>query len=656
MVKEEKTIDGFPVRRAEDSALVAKSKAKTLSSKKQVRKTKTVTENDPLVKKNVVKITTKPARVAEKQIIEKPTKKVSRKPRLIKPKKRISRKKMMEMFTAEPEAFNIQIDNEPKDEIEILDEEREFNNEIRDERLEEELFGDAVLEEAHEEFLAPVETFDFKNASEDEGQSRVNEMETIDVKQSKRELKESQKRAELERKRLAKAKRSEKKRNQSKAKRIIKWVLVVLLVLILGAGIYLYFWGDGIIKKITGGNGDIWSAISAVTTETYDPLKTDGNGRTNILVYGTSGFDTQGTGFDGYQHDGADLTDSIMVVSLDQETGDVAIVSLPRDLYAKPTCTATGKINEVYYCAMLNSDNEADGAAALQAKIKTILGIDTQYYVHMNWGALQNIVDAVGGVTIVLDEDIEDYYYTGAVYSAGVAYNIGGADAVALSRARHGTSYGDFSRANSQQKILIGIKNKVVEKGLGLSDAVSIISALGDNLRMDFSMAEIKTGMHLLETLDLGNIRQIPLMDDSTRYMTYGMEDGISYIVPSAGIGFYTQLHEYLAQQLKSNPAEREGAVIIVYNGSGKEGVAAQEQAALEGKGFRVKEIANAPEGEYKYTEEVEIYDASEGLKPDTKKALEKYYGLSMKSMSELPNGISPIGYDFIIIMGGATE
>ena len=145
-------------------------------------------------------------------------------------------------------------------------------------------------------------------------------------------------------------------------------------------------------------------------------------------------------------------------------------------------------------------------------------------------------------------------------------------------------------------------------------------------------------------------------MDDNTHYMTFGNENGISYIVPSAGIGVYSQIQEYLAQQLKSNPAEREGAVIIVYNGSGEEGVAAKEQEALESKGYRVKEIANAPEGEYKYTEDIEVYDASEGLKPDTKKALEKYYGVTMKDMSTLPTGISPIGYDFIIIVGSATN
>lgn len=634
MVKEEKTIDGFPIRGAKDSALVARSKADKLAANKTTKRVavKTVTRNDPLVKKVVA------------------------------PRRKVSRAKTAEMFTAEPKAFSLNVkSSEPKRKIEIVDEEEQFREEIQDERLEEELFGEAVADtEAHEEFLAPVETFNLgmKDATTEDGViSEVGDEEVRDMKKSKRELKENAKKAKLEQKRLAKLKKVEKKKKRSKVKVFFKWFLIVILVLAIGAGVYLYFWGDGILKKITGGKGDVWSAIGALTTETYEPLKADAKGRTNILVFGTSGFDSEGSGFSGYEHDGANLTDSIMVVSLDQENGDVAIVSLPRDLYAGYTCTATSKINEVYYCgSQVYGSTEEEGANALQAKITEILGIETQYWVHMNWGALVNIVDAVGGITITLDEDIDDYYYTGAVYQAGVPYTIGGLDALALSRARHGTDYGDFSRAASQQKILIGIKNKVVEKGLGLSEALSIISAVGDNLTMNFEMKEIKTGMHLLETFDLDNIRQIPIWDDNTRYMTFGNQNGISYVIPTAGFGVYGPLQDYVAQQLKSNPAEREGAVIIVYNGSGEAGVAAQEQETLEAKGFRVKEIANAPEGEYKYVEDIEIYDASEGLKPETKKALEKYYGVEMKDIAGLPNGISPIGYDYIIIIGSAVN
>ncbi|RKH89146.1 hypothetical protein D7Y04_43535, partial [Corallococcus sp. AB038B] len=118
------------------------------------------------------------------------------------------------------------------------------------------------------------------------------------------------------------------------------------------------------------------------------------------------------------------MTDSIMMISLNQNTGDIVMLSLPRDLKASPTCTATGKINEVYWCNNMYGGNEAAGAQALMNEVGSILGVDFQYYAHLNWGSLVQIVNTLGGITVTLDEDISDYYYTGAVFEAGVPYTI----------------------------------------------------------------------------------------------------------------------------------------------------------------------------------------------------------------------------------------
>lgn len=635
MVKEEKTIDGFSVRRVQDSKLVARSQASKIPANKKSSAKKS--EKKKVVAKKVTAKQTTVKRTMSGDITSKKNQ-----------KKKVSPTKVVQPREKE---------SSPKEtEFRIEDrEERDFYTE-EDYGLEEELFGiSKERQEAHADFLAPVETFDLK--AEDSGTSEgrleeVEDEEVIVLKRDKKQRKGSrrdEKTSKLEAKQMATDTPNQKK--PKKKHKVIKIVLIILLVLVLGCGIVIYFWGNDLLKKITGGEGDVWSALNAITNETYEPLKTDINGRTNVLVYGTSGYSMDGSSYGGSTHDGSQLTDSIMIVSLDQETGDVAMVSLPRDLNAGYTCTATGKVNEVYWCAMQNSDNEADGAVVLQAKVSEILGIDTQYYLHMNWGALVNIVDILGGVTVVLDEDINDYSYTKAVYSAGVEYTLTGEEALGLARARHGTDYGDFSRGASQQKILIAIKNKVLEKGLGLADALGIISAVGDNVRTNLNMEEIKTGMHILEEFDLDNIRQIPLVGEDSTYMKTATINGISYVIPAEGAGRYTQLQDYIARMLTSDPIVREGAEIIVMNGSERVGVAAEEREKLEAKGYNVIEIADAPAGEYIY-DSIEIYDVSEGLMPETKKSLEDYYGVEAKEMSELPNGISPYGYDFIIVIG----
>ncbi len=349
-------------------------------------------------------------------------------------------------------------------------------------------------------------------------------------------------------------------------------------------------------------------------------------------------------------HDGAQLTDSIMVISLNQDTGDIAMLSLPRDLKASPTCTATGKINEVYWCNNMNGDNDAAGAEALMTEVGNILGLDFQYYAHLNWGSLVSIVDTLGGITVTLDEDIEDYYYTKAVYQAGVEYTINGAEALGLARARHGTTSGDFSRGASQQKILIGIKDKVFEKDLSITDLLSLAGTLGDNLRTNFSIDEMKTLAHLTSEFDFNSMRQISLLEPE-RLMTTGMINGISYVLPSAGVGNYTAIQTYLAKMLSNDPKVYEDASILVLNGTDTAGLASSERTTLEEDGYANISVDDAPAGTY--DQEYTLYALTDD-KPNTQKSLEKKYSSAAKSASELPAGIST-AYDFVLILGSST-
>ncbi len=373
-----------------------------------------------------------------------------------------------------------------------------------------------------EDFLKPVQAFNF---DEESGELKAAE-EPINISK--------------------KSKKKEKK-PVSKKRKIITSIILVIVLIFIGLIAWVVFWGNDIIAKITGGQGNILDLLTFVEP-TYEPLKTDENGRTNILAFGTSGYNMEGEEGNGV-HDGAQLTDSIMILSLNQETGDLAMLSLPRDLKSSPTCTTTGKINEVYWCNNMYGEDEQAGAEALMAEVSSILGIDFQYYAHLNWGSLIQIVDTLGGINITLDEGIYDYYYTGAVFEPGIEYTINGAEALGLARARHGTTSGDFSRGASQQKILIGIKDKIFEKDLNLTDIISLASTLGDNLRTNLSLEEMKTLAHLTWNFDFNNMRQLSLIEPEA-LMTTGTINGISYVLPVGGANYYTRIQEYISEQI----------------------------------------------------------------------------------------------------------
>ncbi len=480
-----------------------------------------------------------------------------------------------------------------------------------------------------EDFLKPVQAFNF------DGEELTPSKEP--TKKSKKDKKSKKEKPE--------------KKKPGKVRRIISIIVLVIVLALIGLVTWAVLWGNDIIAKITGGQGNVFDLIKFIEP-TYDPLKTDSNGRTNILAFGTSGYNMAGDEGRGV-HAGAQLTDSIMMISLNQETGDIAMLSLPRDLKASTTCTATGKINELYWCrgggADVSAEQEAAAAGALMAEVGDILGVDFQYFAHLNWGSLISIVDILGGITVTLDEGIYDYYWTGAVYEPGVAYTLNGEQALGLSRARHGTSGGDFSRGSSQQKILIGIKNKIIEKELSITDIIGLASALGDNFRSNFSIDELKSAAHLTFDFDFDSMRQISLWPDYMRTGT--LENGISYVFPRAGTYSYGNIQAYVAENLNNDPRTYEHPAIAIFNATGEAGLASTEKTKLEAEGYTINAIDNAPE-DTKFEDKITFY--SNHAKPGTEDMLQKYYELyqdQIKSLSDAPASL-PRDYDFIIVLG----
>ena len=428
--------------------------------------------------------------------------------------------------------------------------------------------------------------------------------------------------------------------------------LTIILIILVGGGAAAYFYGDRLISKLTGGKSGLVDLVKTVVSEKVTPLKMDGKGRTNIAIFGTSGYDM--TGAEGHAvHDGAQLTDSLMIMSVDQNAKNAVTMSLPRDLKVGREACYTGKINEVFACASNNGINEEAGATAVMKELSTISGMEMHYYVHVNWGSLVQIVNALGGITVTVDDDINDYYYTGIRMKAGVPTVLDGEKALGLARARHGSVGGDFTRGENQQKVLVGIKNKIAEKGLDIPAMINLVNVLGDNLRTNVNIEEIKTAAKVFSNFNPANIASAPLtgLSDGDLVKNASFPVGgldISFVIPSAGAQNYTKIQQYLDSKIADYSDSPATSRILVLNGTNESGIAANEKLELEKAGFRVTGTGNAPAGEY--TEKVMVYNL--GNKEQTKQKLETYYGTTIKAANELPAGIDKANYDFVVIVG----
>ena len=477
-----------------------------------------------------------------------------------------------------------------------------------------------------------------------------------------------------------KAARHDAGRYKKKKHRKWPWVLLILVVLIGGGVVLGYNYINEKFKKITGDDSSILGLIFA---DDKTPLNADEQGRTNILIFGTEGY-----AMDGEDYDGGLLTDSMMMLSINQDTGDIKAISLPRDLhYKKDACTGTAKLNEVFYCHYSQNDGsaesikqyETEGQDHLAAAFEDILGVDIHYKVHLNWAALLQVVNALGGIDVVFlygdqtwdgpETTIEvsderglsesDGYTTYFAYPTQEVIHLDGTAALSVARARnghggYGAIRGNFSREYFQQRIISAIVQKARTTNFvtDLSAAMGLLDAVGDNIRTTFKDTDVKTLMRLAKEININDMETLSTVDNydgEAALMTTGMENGISYVLP---VGMtYDRIHAFIQKHLYADGASAEDARIVVLNGTGVAGLAVNAKNTLEeDHNLTVLEWGNAPD-DLQDQDGVFIYQKKENI-PETIKKLQEVYPNATVT-SDIPDSLSEYeDADIILVIG----
>ncbi len=325
----------------------------------------------------------------------------------------------------------------------------------------------------------------------------------------------------------------------------------------------------------------------------------NGKDRLNILLVGV----------DQRPKEGTFNTDTLIVVSIDPVSKQVAMFSLPRDVVDVPIPSGparsvfgsvySGKINSLY----TNTRNRGDAFAgnantrgfnALKQVLGGLYGLDIQYYAMVNFSGFENIVDTLGGVTINVQNPVLDDHYPGdkgtlRVYIPAGVQHMTGAEALVYARSRHTSN--DFDRAQRQQRVILSLREQADPKTI-LDNLSQLLGDLKKSFKTDIPQAKLPQLIGLSSEIDSTKIRSYVFTPPF--YATEGSDSRGYIITPNI-----SRIRRAVASAFKVDPtieAQREkiageNGVVWVVNGSGQVGQATGIASYLEYLGL----TASAP-------------------------------------------------------------
>lgn len=353
-------------------------------------------------------------------------------------------------------------------------------------------------------------------------------------------------------------------------------------------------------------------------------------------------------------------TDTMIVVTIQPETNQVGMISLPRDLFVPiPGFDYSGKITTAFTVGEINK-YPGGGAALAKKTVSEFLGYPVDYYVRIDFDGFVQAIDAIGGVDVMVANTIHDEEYPTIDYGYQTFHidagpqHLDGETALKYARSRHGVGNDDFQRTKRQQQLLLAVKDKLIENKLltpvRLLDLIRVVSNSVDH---DIPAATLPSLLSLASNVQLDQIQQLVI---DTRYAQIDANSKFGWILvpnrekirPAVDEIFLAQttptvtavdvaalaeqqtrqqaaqarqqvLSDYQEQaELLRRQLSAEGARVGVYNGTGDPTLTARAVDWLERQGYNVVEAQEADRSAYPRTTLITYGEnpvATEGLK-----------------------------------------
>ncbi|MBP3851418.1 MAG: LCP family protein [Erysipelotrichaceae bacterium] len=225
-------------------------------------------------------------------------------------------------------------------------------------------------------------------------------------------------------------------------------------------------------------------------------------------------------------------SDVNLLVTINPSTQTVLMTSLPRDYYVPVMCDdgacAQGALDKLTHTGMHGVDTTRD-------TIENLLGIDINYTVRVNFSSLENIVEAVRGVDVYVEEGLAVEHFYANEYLEGVEEgwnHLNGPRALAFARERHAYEDGDVQRVKNQQQVLNALINKIISSE-ALLNYNALLDAIAGSFETNMSMEEIKSFIKFqLQTSPSWKFENFVLIGYGDRMMCAELGNAASVLVP----------------------------------------------------------------------------------------------------------------------------
>lgn len=422
--------------------------------------------------------------------------------------------------------------------------------------------------------------------------------------------------------------------------------LAAIVLVVLGGLLFVKAYDK--LHNVFQGSGK--GAVGLQSNINLADLKTEGDSRVNVLLLGIG----------GAGHDGPDLTDTMLLASIDPVNHKVALVSVPRDLWVTIPHHGSMKINAAYetgkyaYLGKQSSSNSNvkavdAGFASADSVVSQVLGVKIQYNALVDFQAFEQAVNTVGGVTIDVPTELYDptmAWENGGnpVLAKSGVHTFDGLHALFYVRSRETTS--DFARTQRQRAVIVALAQKMFTLGT-LSNPLkisSLLSAFGDNVVTDVSLTDATKIYDVVKGVSVSTVQSIGLADAPNDYVKTGHVGSQSVVLPTAGQGNYGAIQAYVRSQLVDGFLLKENAKVLVLNGSESATSFAADVATLKSYGYNIVGTGNASG-----VSNTTVVDRTNSKDPYTANYLAHRFNVSVTK--NLPSSVSAGTADFVVIL-----